>query len=87
VNDGVIDIVRLVEMLSMNPARILGVPGGTLGTGALADITILDNNRNITVNKDKFRSKSRNTPFHGMTLKGAPVMTIVNGRIVFSTED
>jgi dihydroorotase len=87
VNDGVIDIVRLVEMLSMNPARILGVPGGTLGTGALADITILDNNRNITVNKDKFRSKSRNTPFHGMMLKGAPVMTIVSGRIVFSAED
>jgi dihydroorotase len=76
-----------VEIFSVNPARILGVPGGSLGVGALADITILDNNRNITIDKDKFRSKSRNTPFHGMTLKGAAVMTIVNGRIVFSAED
>ena len=84
VNEGIIDIGRLVEMFSVNPARILGVPGGSLGVGALADITILDHNRNITVDKEKFRSKSRNTPFHGRTLKGAPVMTIVLGRIVFS---
>jgi dihydroorotase len=87
VNEGIIDIGRLVEMFSVNPARILGVPGGSLGVGALADITILDHNRNITVDKEKFRSKSRNTPFHGWTLKGAPVMTIVGGRIVFSAED
>lgn len=87
VNEGVIDISRLVEMFSVNPARILRIPGGSLGVGAKADITIVDHNRTITVDKNKFRSKSRNTPFHGMTLKGAPVMTIISGRIVFSAED
>lgn len=87
VNEGVIDIGRLVEMFSVNPAKILGVPGGSLSAGSPADITILDYNRTITIDKDKFRSLSRNTPFQGITLKGAPVMTIVGGRIVFSAED
>jgi dihydroorotase len=87
VNEGIIDISRLVEMFSVNPAGILGVPGGSLGVGSPADITIIDHNRTFTVDKNKFRSKSRNTPFHGMTLKGAPVMTIVGGRIVFSAEE
>ena len=87
VNEGVIDIGRLVEMFSVNPAKILGVPGGSLSAGSPADITILDHNRTVTIDKEKFRSLSRNTPFHGITLKGAPVMTIVGGRIVFTSEN
>jgi dihydroorotase len=86
VHEGVIDIVRLVEMFSVNPAAILGIPGGELKEGLSADVTILDFNKTVTVDKDKFLSKSRNTPFHGMTLKGAPVMTIVNGQIVHRYE-
>jgi len=86
VHEGVIDIVRLVEMFSVHPTEILGIPGGELKEGSAADITILDFNRSITVDKEKFQSKSRNTPFNGMTLKGTPVMTIVNGAIVHKYE-
>ena len=66
--------------MSLNPARILGVPGGTLTVGAPADLTLIDLNREWTVDAKTFASKSRNCPFHGWTLKGKAVMTIVGGK-------
>lgn len=72
----------LVKKMATAPAGILGVPGGTLQPGSPADITIIDLNRTITVNPSAWYSKSRNTPFTGRRLTGAPVYTIVSGRLV-----
>jgi dihydroorotase len=82
VHAGVIGLPRLVELLAVNPARVLGVPGGTLTAGAAADLTILAPDATVTVDARSFRSKSRNTPFDGWTLKGAVAATIVGGRAV-----
>ncbi len=86
VHAGVIGLPRLVELLSANPARLLGVPGGTLEEGGPADITLLAPNASSTIRASASRSKSRNTPFDGWTLKGAVAATIVGGRIVFANE-
>jgi dihydroorotase len=86
VHDGVLSLLQLVAKMSLNPARILGVPGGSLKVGAPADLTLIDLNRSWTVDTQKFASKSRNCPFHGWALKGQAVMTIVGGRIVSSEQ-
>jgi dihydroorotase len=78
-----ISLGRYVELQSLNPARILGLPYGTLSEGTPADVTFLDLNRQVKVQKSSFRSKSRNTPFDGRILQGAPVMTLVGGQIVW----
>ena len=82
VRAGIIDLSRLVELLSTRPAQILGLPGGTLASGSPADVTVLDLDRRRKVDPSRFASKGRNTPFAGWTLRGAPVMTLVAGRIV-----
>ncbi len=74
---------RLVEMMSQNPAALLRLEAGTLAEGAAADITVIDPNLEWTVTPEKFLSKSRNTPFAGMRLKGRAVLTIVAGEIVY----
>ena len=74
---------RLVEMMSLNPAALLRLEAGTLAEGAIADITVIDPNLEWTVEPEKFLSKSRNTPFAGMRLKGRAVLTIVAGEIVY----
>ncbi|HEY7038960.1 MAG TPA: dihydroorotase [Methylomirabilota bacterium] len=79
VRPGVLDLPTLVTRLSAAPARLLGLPGGTLAPGAAADITILDLERPWTVNPAAFQSRSRNTPFAGFTGTGAPWMTLVGG--------
>ena len=79
---GTIDINRLVTMLSVNPARILGLEKGSLAVGADADITILDPDLEVAVDVSTFRSKSRNSPFDGWRLRGWPVVTIVGGRVI-----
>jgi dihydroorotase len=86
VHDGVLSLLQLVAKMSLNPARILGVPGGSLKVGAPADLTLIDLNRSWTVDTQKFASKSRNCPFHGWALRGRAVMTIVGGRIVSSKQ-
>lgn len=79
----VVSLARFVETLSAAPARVLGLPGGTLAPGGPADVTILDLDRRVRVDPDRFQSKGRNTPFGGLSLKGGPVMTIVAGRVVW----
>ncbi len=79
---GGISTTRLVELFSTNPNRILKLGRGTLQEGAIADITIIDPDCEVIVAASKFRSKSRNCPFDGWKLQGAPVMTIVKGRVV-----
>ena len=84
VNQGVIDIERLVEVLATKPARIFGLENrGTLRADAYADVTILDPSFQWTFDASRSKSKSRNTPFAGRTMTGAAVATIVAGRVVF----
>jgi dihydroorotase len=84
VNQGMIDIERLVEVLATNPARILGLDNrGTLRAEAYADVTILDPSFQWTFDASRSKSRSRNTPFDGRTMTGAAVATIVSGRVVF----
>jgi dihydroorotase len=75
-----------VELLSVNPARILGVKGGTLAIGAPADITIFAD-QSWTVDPSHFASKGKATPFAGMKLPRRAVATIVNGVVKASAED
>jgi dihydroorotase len=81
VHAGRIGIVRMIELLSTNPARILGIPGGTLADGAVADITLLVPDLQTRVAAAALRSKSQNTPFDGWTLRGGVGATIVGGQI------
>ena len=83
VHGGLIRLPRLVELMSVNPARILGVAGGSLAPGAPADVTIIAPDLRVTVAARSLRSKSKNTPFDGWQLRGGVAATIVGGRIVF----
>jgi len=87
VHQGVIGLPRFVELFTSGPARVLRLDRGTLRPGADADVTVLDLNRLTTINPAEFRSKSRNTPFRGWTVRGAAVMTIVGGRIVHDARE
>ena len=80
---GKISLLRLVELFSTNPARILGVAGGALTVGAPADITIFDPEIEWTYRAEAGASKSRNSPFDAWALRGAPVATLVAGRFIF----
>jgi len=82
VHAGVIGLARLVELLAVGPARVLGVWGGGLRVGAPADLTVLDLARPVRVEATGFASRSRNTPFAGWTLRGAAVLTVVGGAVV-----
>jgi dihydroorotase len=86
VHAGVIRLPRLVELMSVNPAKILRVPGGSLTVGALADITILGPDLKVTIEAKRLRSRSKNTPFDGWELRGGVAATIVGGRTLFRNE-
>jgi dihydroorotase len=83
VHSGKINITRLIEMFTVNPARILSIPRGTLAVGAPADVTIFSTDRQWTYDVNKSLSKSRNSPFNGVSFRGGPVVTIVSGKIVW----
>jgi dihydroorotase len=82
VQEGVISLTQLIEKMSLNPARILGLDHG-LRPGRTADITIIDPQAIYQVDVSQFQSRSRNCPFDGWRLQGKPVLTMVGGRIVF----
>ncbi|HEV3215994.1 MAG TPA: dihydroorotase [Vicinamibacterales bacterium] len=86
VHPGLLGLPRLVELLSVNPARILSIPGGALTEGAVADLTVLAPDLQTVVDASKFRSKSRNTPFDGWHLRGSVAATIVGGHTVYVNE-
>ena len=86
VHADVISLSRLIELLSVNPARILHLPGGSISEGAAADLTILAPDLPVTVSVARMRSKSKNTPFDGWSLRGGIAATIVGGRIVYVNE-
>ncbi len=78
-----IDIGRLIEMYTVEPARLLKLEAGTLSIGAVADVTLIDPNLEWTVKIDMFQSASRNSPFNGWQLRGRAVRTIVSGKTVW----
>lgn len=80
---GRITLPRLVKLMSLAPASILGISGGRLVIGGDADITIFDPERTWVVDTDHFRSKSRNTPFEGCEVKGKTTHTIVAGNLIY----
>jgi dihydroorotase len=84
VHEGTVNLERLVELCSVNPARIFNLADrGTLRRGAWGDVTILDPELQWTFDVARSKSKSRNTPFNGWAMRGAAVATIVAGRIVY----
>ena len=83
VHTGLVRLPRLVELMSVNPARILRVPGGTLAEGAPADITVLSPDLKVRIDARTMKSRSRNTPFDGWELRGGVAATIVGGRTLF----
>ena len=83
---GVVPVSRLVELFSLNPSRILKLGKGTLAEGADADVTVIDPECRQVVDPSRFKTKGRNCPFRGWELRGAPVLTVVGGRVVHRQE-
>jgi dihydroorotase len=84
VRDGLLEPSRLVELMSRAPARILGVAGGSLHLGAVADVTVIDPEKRFIFSVDKSFSKGKNTPFEGWNLQGKAVYTFLAGRLTHS---
>jgi dihydroorotase len=84
VHRGLIDLARLVTLLSTKPASILRIPGGAITEGALADFTILAPDLPVKVDATRMKSKSKNTPFDGWELRGGVAATMVGGRFVYT---
>jgi dihydroorotase len=83
---GLLTLGQVVSLFATQPARVLGLPGGSLAAGAPADVTVLDLERRRRVDPARFESLGRNTPFGGLELRGWPVLTIVAGRVVFEAQ-
>lgn len=83
--EGSLPLTKVIELMSWNPAKILGISAGTLAPGASADVVVFDPAKEWVVDPDKLHGKSKNTPFKGMRLKGKVVMTFSRGRQVFGS--
>jgi len=83
VKTGILSWGRLVELMSTNPARIIGITPPALAAGQVADITIIDPHKTQVVDSNQFYSKGKNSPYHGQELTGWPVATVVGGRLVY----
>jgi len=86
VHTGKISLMRMLELFTTGPDRVLNLNRGRLAAGATADITIFDTERAWKYDVNRSASKSRNSPFHGQTFRGGPVATIVNGKIVWRAD-
>jgi len=78
--------MRMLELFTTGPDRVLNLNRGRLAAGALADITIFDTERAWTYDVNRSASKSRNSPFHGHSFRGGPVATIVQGKTVWACD-
>lgn len=84
VEDGVLTLNGMIAKLTHLPSAVINIRKGTLNPGDQADIVIFDPERKVKIDRERFRSKSKNTPFNGWDLKGVVLYTIVNGNIVYS---
>ncbi|MBN6185913.1 dihydroorotase [Aneurinibacillus sp. BA2021] len=84
---GVFTLQEIVDRMTKAPADVFGLPWGTLAEGAVADIAVIDMETEKAVDPTTFASKGRNTPFTGWKLKGWPVLTMLEGRIVWQGEE
>lgn len=82
----VLSLTALVDSMSCKPAKVFGLPGGTLRVGSPGDVTVVDPGKRWTVEPTRFRSKGRNTPYGGVELTGQARLTIVGGRVVYRAE-
>jgi dihydroorotase len=87
VDQGLLSPLEAIEKLTSNPARIIGIDLGRLTPGLPADVTLIDPNREFTADVNQFRSKSRNSPFHGWQLRGKTVMVLRDGKVIFTEEN
>ncbi|HLC43032.1 MAG TPA: dihydroorotase [Methylomirabilota bacterium] len=87
VRQQLVDLPTLIARLTHGPARLLGLPGGSLAKDALADITILDLEQEWSIDPSRFLSKSKNSPFAGWNVTGVPWMTIVGGNVVMKDRE
>lgn len=87
VNYGYLTPMQLVEKMSYNPAKILGIDKGTLEVGKIADIVITDPKAEYVINVNEFVSMGKNSPFQGKKVNGRVETTIVSGKIVYRYED
>lgn len=86
VEEGAFALNDAIKAMTINPATVMGLEKGSLRVGSAADITVVDLKKSWVVEPEKLRSRSRNTPFAGMTLKGRVMYTIVNGKVVYRDE-
>ena len=86
VHSGKIPLMRMIELFTTGPDRVLQLNRGRLAPGVPADITIFDTERAWTYDVNRSASKSRNSPFHNQTFRGGPVATIVHGKIVWRVD-
>ena len=84
VRDGLLSPAKLIELLSVNPTRILGVAGGSLAAGEVADLTVIDPERSFRYDLAEVVSKSSNSPFLGWDLTGKAVLTMVGGKVTYT---
>ncbi len=84
VREGLISESRMVELMSLAPARILGVPGGSLTVGDVADITVIDPEKKFIYSREMIVSKSENSPFIGWQLQGKAVLTLLAGKPTYN---
>jgi dihydroorotase len=84
-HNGDVPLLRLVQVLSTAPAKLFGLPGGTLAPGAPADLAVIDLDAPWVVDEADIRSRSKNTCFEGARMQGRVLQTLVAGRTVFSS--
>lgn len=83
VQEGKCSLEQLVEWMTNKPAEVFQLPYGKMEEGATADLVLMDLDNEYTIDKNEFKSKGRNTPFHGWKVKGRPVLTIFEGDVVY----
>ena len=84
INDKKLPLLKLIELLSTNPSKLVGLPGGNLKKGNPADIVIFNPNKKIKLSSSLIKSKSKNFPYEDLLVKGKVVLTLVDGKIIYN---
>ncbi|GGA84081.1 dihydroorotase [Ornithinibacillus halotolerans] len=87
VKPGKVSLKQLIDWLTINPADVFRLPFGKLAEGEVADLTLIDLDKELIIDKNKFSSKGKNTPFHNWKVTGVPVLTIFEGEIVYEEKN